>query len=448
MTQPMARPIPPGLLGNQLLAPFLGALRHEPGVICIFGAAGGYTCAFQRALAAHLSLRYQRPIAVLLTDDQWFLNNGHGYPEISAADKFTNADDCLFLPPSIIILDEDMEAGKAIEAGFKLAKVGHIVILVVCADSVPNGFRHFLRAPHEECVKRLGVLQGLVHIDMSHLDIRHDDRSPWIYEFFGFTEAARAHLSGHPLANWQDSLHKMMLTGGAAPSLLRHKAAEQAWADGLIGDEAVRMLSRPSYRGDMPSEPRKPNTAQVRHAGPNRSASTVVSNASAAQKSMPAPRQAPVAEPPTHKTYLDKYLAPGERVIYQARLHKIIYLSGILWCCTIVGAIVGIPFLIGDYIRRRTTHFIVTNGRVVARIGAMQTFSIEMMADKIETVDVIQTFWGRFFNYGTIMLTGVGGTPEVFKMVSNPHEFRAAVQQSAQQSQARRFTPSRRGPNG
>jgi hypothetical protein len=47
---------------------------------------------------------------------------------------------------------------------------------------------------------------------------------------------------------------------------------------------------------------------------------------------------------------------------------------------------------------------------------------------KIETVGVDQSIPGRIFNYGTIIVTGTGGTQEPFKDIANPLAFRKQVQ--------------------
>jgi uncharacterized membrane protein YdbT with pleckstrin-like domain len=129
-------------------------------------------------------------------------------------------------------------------------------------------------------------------------------------------------------------------------------------------------------------------------------------------------------------------LAPGEKMIYETKLHKIIFLPGALWCGTLIGVLIGVPILLTEYIRRRTSHFIVTNHRVVVRIGTMRTFSVEMIVNKIETVDVFQSFWGRIFNYGTIVLVGTGGSREPFAMLADPGKFRAAVLFAVQRRQS------------
>ncbi len=99
-----------------------------------------------------------------------------------------------------------------------------------------------------------------------------------------------------------------------------------------------------------------------------------------------------------------------------------------LLCLTIVGAVIGIPVLVIQWLRIRTTLFVVTNRRVVMRVGIFSKSSMEMLNNKIEEVDVRQSLFGRILNFGTVRLIGVGGSREPFFYIADPGAFRAAVQ--------------------
>lgn len=181
-------------------------------------------------------------------------------------------------------------------------------------------------------------------------------------------------------------------------------------------------------------------------------------------------------------TKLADNLAPGEKVLYEGRLHNIIFtktaimlglfvafavavkamsqfgvfdslesrapvIAGhqvpiytLIWCAPFIFAIIGVCSYLAALVKLKTSLFTVTNRRVVVSIGAMSTFSVEMMNDKVETVDVYQSFYGRMFDYGVIVLIGVGGTREPFAPLSEPHKFRSAVQQAAQHARNQRQT--------
>ena len=150
--------------------------------------------------------------------------------------------------------------------------------------------------------------------------------------------------------------------------------------------------------------------------------------------------------------YIDKNLLPGESIIYRARLHSIIFLPAVL-----VGSLslvffgiglsvsnlyllswLGLVFFIvaafvalARYVRMRTSEFAITEKRVLIKLGLVRRHTLELLLSKVETVGVEQTVAGRVLNYGTIIVTGTGGTKEPFSAIANPLEFRKQVQARA-----------------
>jgi uncharacterized membrane protein YdbT with pleckstrin-like domain len=149
-------------------------------------------------------------------------------------------------------------------------------------------------------------------------------------------------------------------------------------------------------------------------------------------------------------SYVDKNLLQGEEIVYRAKLHKIIFLPaaalavlGVLaavWidiyfenrqAAIITGAILlvlAIVVAFPRFIRYATSEFAVTNKRVIVKVGLIHRHTLELVLAKIETVGVDQSIPGRIFNYGTIIVTGTGGTQEPFKDIADPLAFRKQVQ--------------------
>jgi uncharacterized membrane protein YdbT with pleckstrin-like domain len=71
----------------------------------------------------------------------------------------------------------------------------------------------------------------------------------------------------------------------------------------------------------------------------------------------------------------------------------------------------------------------VTNRRVVIKTGLTSRKTIEMLLNKVESIEVIETAFGRMLGFGTIVVIGTGGTLEPFHNVAHPLEFRSQVQQ-------------------
>lgn len=88
----------------------------------------------------------------------------------------------------------------------------------------------------------------------------------------------------------------------------------------------------------------------------------------------------------------------------------------------------AIAILMG-MMRRNATEMAVTNRRVVIKTGLVSRKTIEMLLGKVESIEVNETAVGRMLGYGTIVVIGTGGTPEPFRKVAHPLEFRSQVQQ-------------------
>ena len=147
-------------------------------------------------------------------------------------------------------------------------------------------------------------------------------------------------------------------------------------------------------------------------------------------------------------SYVKNNLLPNERVTYWAKLHWIIY----VWPITLslvavaVAALVGAAGIHGGWIASAvvagialvsclppaidslSSEFAVTNTRVLIKVGLIRRHSLELLLQKVEGIGVDQTFAGRILGYGTITVTGTGGTRESFQRISRPREFRRQVQ--------------------
>jgi uncharacterized membrane protein YdbT with pleckstrin-like domain len=141
-------------------------------------------------------------------------------------------------------------------------------------------------------------------------------------------------------------------------------------------------------------------------------------------------------------SYVDRNLLQGEEVIYRARLHLVIFALpasiaalGLILAVVVASWIVAFVFLVlaivvafPRYIRFVSSEFAVTNRRVIVKVGLVYRRTLELVLAKVETVGVEQSIMGRVLNYGTIVVTGTGGTKEPFRDIANPLEFRRRVQ--------------------
>src|SRR5262245_33417464 len=144
-------------------------------------------------------------------------------------------------------------------------------------------------------------------------------------------------------------------------------------------------------------------------------------------------------------------LMPGERVVAITRIHpmrlvaaSILPVLGLL--LGLVGivaggpgialAVISIPLaLLGSihvlilFMERLTTEFSCTDRRILIKSGLLTTHLREMPLTKVESLRVVQGLFGKLFGYGTLVVTGSGGTPRRCKNIDELFEFYKRVQE-------------------
>ena len=118
-------------------------------------------------------------------------------------------------------------------------------------------------------------------------------------------------------------------------------------------------------------------------------------------------------------TYIENNLIKDEYVEFETTYHWIIFFS--------LRAL--FTLFIAPLLDRYTDEFAVTNKRVIVKTGLISRRTLEMNLNKIESVNVDQTIFGRLLGYGTITIIGTGGTRESFPNISHPIEFRKKFQE-------------------
>lgn len=143
-------------------------------------------------------------------------------------------------------------------------------------------------------------------------------------------------------------------------------------------------------------------------------------------------------------TYVESQLLPGEKIKYRAHLHRIGFLLPYLICAVAIGgaiatgmaeqwiataalAAVAIVSFVWTHIIYTTSEFAVTDRRVIIKVGWIQRRTLETMLNKVEGISIDQTVTGRLFGYGSITITGTGGTREEFKRIADPLELRKQI---------------------
>jgi uncharacterized membrane protein YdbT with pleckstrin-like domain len=145
---------------------------------------------------------------------------------------------------------------------------------------------------------------------------------------------------------------------------------------------------------------------------------------------------------------IDENLLAGEQVVYKTSIHKVVLLWPVLifligcsaWSSSpdlglyIILAAVACGFY--AYLNYKACEYGVTNRRVLAKEGVLGRRSLEILLPKIEGIGVEQGMLGKKLGYGTVIVSGTGGTKELFKMITKPLDFRKQVQMQIALSQA------------
>jgi uncharacterized membrane protein YdbT with pleckstrin-like domain len=125
--------------------------------------------------------------------------------------------------------------------------------------------------------------------------------------------------------------------------------------------------------------------------------------------------------------------------IVSAKTHWFIYVVPIALLVASIRATLAIPsisilvfpatlfLLCQALLYAYSTEMAVTNKRIIAKNGFIRRNTIELRIEKVESLKVDQSILGRIFNFGTVSITGSGGTTAPIPYISNPLAFRSAA---------------------
>ncbi len=146
--------------------------------------------------------------------------------------------------------------------------------------------------------------------------------------------------------------------------------------------------------------------------------------------------------------YIDEILQPGEKILFSTRVHWMFYLPAILAWAGAIGffvlqrqtlsgtltmlwfvlslacAVAAIILTLWAWLYRLTRETDVTTLRIVHKEGLISRKTFEMSLDKVESVDVTQSIFGRILNYGDVTIMGVGDGRKTIKTIASPIAFR------------------------
>lgn len=165
-------------------------------------------------------------------------------------------------------------------------------------------------------------------------------------------------------------------------------------------------------------------------------------------KPMPPPPPPPAIDPNSLGSYTTATLQANERPLHHTTIHWMALMGSILGAglaLILIGPIAmfaswkGFPvawvlflipagILLAAAVGVKTSELVITDRRVLIKVGFIRRHTFEMFISKIESVAVYQGMMGRIFNYGTVEIRGTGGSAESFATIAAPLQFRDAIQ--------------------
>jgi uncharacterized membrane protein YdbT with pleckstrin-like domain len=104
-------------------------------------------------------------------------------------------------------------------------------------------------------------------------------------------------------------------------------------------------------------------------------------------------------------------------------------LALVLFASTIIFLILASYLMIKAIVTISTSEFAVTNKRIMVKTGFLSRNTIEILLSKVESISVDQNVLGRMLNFGTIIITGTGGTSQRVRAIHEPVIIRKRLNQ-------------------
>ncbi len=108
------------------------------------------------------------------------------------------------------------------------------------------------------------------------------------------------------------------------------------------------------------------------------------------------------------------------------------------WVIFVFAVLTAAVLTVGRCLTVLFNRFILTNKRLVLRTGVVIRRTHEVLLDKIESIHVEQGVFGRFVNYGKLVVQGTGGVRIPMLGIENPKGFQSRILEQVEAGTARR----------
>ncbi len=138
--------------------------------------------------------------------------------------------------------------------------------------------------------------------------------------------------------------------------------------------------------------------------------------------------------------YVDRNLITSEYIVTKGKIHWVVFLKGIMFfvlgiilCVNhlsdfgLIVITLSVFIIIKDIVWCLCTELVLTNKRVIAKFGFIRRSSVEIIFEKVESINVHQSVVGRILDFGTIYIHGTGQAQVPIPLIIDPLKFRYAV---------------------
>ena len=142
--------------------------------------------------------------------------------------------------------------------------------------------------------------------------------------------------------------------------------------------------------------------------------------------------------------YIQKNLMQGEKVVYEAKFHGIVY----FWPCFFAILAIGIFFIsswsfmlrlilvlavwliafISAVVINGGKQYVLTTRRLIFKKGIVKRTSFELLLRKCEGIRIEQSIMGRLFGYGSVYVT-TGEATNRYDYIKHPLAFSTSINQ-------------------
>jgi uncharacterized membrane protein YdbT with pleckstrin-like domain len=134
----------------------------------------------------------------------------------------------------------------------------------------------------------------------------------------------------------------------------------------------------------------------------------------------------------------------NQRVVYQARLHWILFvwpflllLIGLWLSFSFVSfrevglmtVVIAIAWGFLMWLTYQFSSLTIKERQVILRSGILVRQTIDIPLSKIESIDIRQSIIGSLFQYGSLLITGTGGTRQWMGYIAKPLTCRRHIEQ-------------------